>query len=295
MLEMLNPPAFTLASASTLLGELDSCDVEQLGRVRGDLEDLALEGGLAPAAQALVAGAARHIREALQSNGAGRSPGLAAARALLEQACRVTGGAPAEPAPAPAPAPRPLVALVTDPSPIEGTDAWLVADFIAESREHMEGAEAALLELETHPEDEEAVNTVFRAFHTIKGTSAFLGLEPITELAHHAESLFTRFRESELSCTGPRADLSLRAVDMLSALLAAVETSRRDGHPFVLPVGYDELLRTLQDPDAGLLEVARFVGPQPLAAPSDAGADAPISSTSSSPASGSARVRTSSA
>ena len=47
----------------------------------------------------------------------------------------------------------------------------------------LEHAEAALLGLEVDPDNAEAVNTIFRAFHTIKGTSAFLALDYITELS----------------------------------------------------------------------------------------------------------------
>ena len=59
---------------------------------------------------------------------------------------------------------------------IDISDPDLLGDFITECREHIENAEAALLALETNEEDTEAVSTIFRAFHTIKGTSAFLGL-----------------------------------------------------------------------------------------------------------------------
>ncbi len=59
----------------------------------------------------------------------------------------------------------------------------LLGDFIIESRDLVASAEAALLELETDPEKTGAINTVFRAFHTIKGTSAFLGLDRLSEVS----------------------------------------------------------------------------------------------------------------
>ena len=70
-------------------------------------------------------------------------------------------------------------------------DLTLLSDFIAESRELLENAEAALLGLELDPDNGEAVNTIFRAFHTIKGTSAFLALDYVTEFAHHAETVLS--------------------------------------------------------------------------------------------------------
>ena len=59
------------------------------------------------------------------------------------------------------------------PTPI---DRELLEDFIAECREHVQHMEVALLALETDPDDREAIDTAFRAFHTTKGTAAFLRL-----------------------------------------------------------------------------------------------------------------------
>src|SRR5690606_23517146 len=85
------------------------------------------------------------------------------------------------------------------------------------------------------------------------GTSAFLGLAPIATFTHHCESFFNRFREGELRCCGARADLSLRALDMLNALLRQVEVVMSEGPP-PLPLGYVSLLETLIHPeDAGIL------------------------------------------
>ena len=56
-------------------------------------------------------------------------------------------------------------------------DGDLLSEFITESRELLEDSETSLLELENDPEDFEAINKIFRAFHTVKGTSGFLGLE----------------------------------------------------------------------------------------------------------------------
>ncbi len=104
----------------------------------------------------------------------------------------------------------------------EAADTELLDGFIAESEEYLRDAEAALLALERQPTDSESINRVFRCFHTIKGTSAFLGLEAITDLAHRAESLLSRARAGSLLLTGPNADLALQAVDHLGALVRAV-------------------------------------------------------------------------
>jgi len=77
----------------------------------------------------------------------------------------------------------------TGETTISVDDAPLVAEFIGEARGHIESAEAAVLSVEEHPDDLEAINTIFRAFHTIKGVAGFLNLKQIGSLAHAAESL----------------------------------------------------------------------------------------------------------
>ena len=132
---------------------------------------------------------------------------------------------PTEPSPRKA---APVVAPASAaPPPVDGdegeVDQELIAEFLVECRDYLESAEGALLQLEADPSDVEAINTVFRAFHTVKGTSAFLGLDAVTEFAHEAESLFSRVRDRQLAFAGPVPDLALRSVDMVKALLASVE------------------------------------------------------------------------
>ncbi|MCD9184941.1 MAG: chemotaxis protein CheA [Pyrinomonadaceae bacterium] len=128
-------------------------------------------------------------------------------------------------------------------------DAGLVSEFVMESREMLEAGESALLALETDPNDIENVNTVFRAFHTIKGTAAYLGLKRLTELAHHAESLLSRIRDREINCTGGYANLALRSLDVLKEMLDAVEGAKVET-AMSLPAGYGNLLAILKDPEA---------------------------------------------
>lgn len=128
-------------------------------------------------------------------------------------------------------------------------DLDLLRDFVAESLEQIEAAEASLLALEVDPDDMESVNTVFRAFHTIKGTSGFLGLVPIKELAHGAESLLSRVREGEVRYSGGYADLSLRSVDLIKELIRSVDGAL-SGDELFKPEEYDELLSVLANPEA---------------------------------------------
>jgi two-component system chemotaxis sensor kinase CheA len=99
------------------------------------------------------------------------------------------------------------------------TDGELLKDFIAESCERIAGAEAAIMALESNPQDKEQINTVLRAFHTVKGASGFLGLDRIQELAHLAENLLIAAREGRVAMTGASADLALASCDVLRAMV----------------------------------------------------------------------------
>jgi two-component system chemotaxis sensor kinase CheA len=131
----------------------------------------------------------------------------------------------------------------------EDPDFELIGEFIEEGSDLIAQAEEALLKLETDPDDMDAVGMVFRAFHTIKGTSAFLELAIIADMGHHAESLLSRVRDREIRYTGGYADLSLRALDMLKALIESVQEALGGG-PLLKPAGYNELLKILSAPEA---------------------------------------------
>lgn len=127
---------------------------------------------------------------------------------------------------------------------IDEDDRELVSEFVTESLDYLAQAEAAMLVLETHPEDAEAVDTIFRAFHTVKGVSAMLGLGPISALAHRAESLLTKVRSRELPFSGDVSDLSLAAVDALKALVDGAAAAIA-GEPWTSPVGLEKLAEGL--------------------------------------------------
>jgi two-component system chemotaxis sensor kinase CheA len=178
----------------------------------------------------------------------------AADRATERPATRASSAAPAHQRPTPTTVPATPAAPAAPPVAVrdftedrlpDDADRDLLPDFITESNECVTNSEAALLQLEANPSDEEAVNTVFRAFHTVKGTSAFLGLTRIAAFAHEAESLLSRVRDKEIAYSQGCADLSLRSADMLKALLSVVEQSLNGDGRMPIPEGYFELLDAL--------------------------------------------------
>ena len=107
--------------------------------------------------------------------------------------------------------------------PPEVSEESNLQDFLCEGREHIASAEEALLALEQDFEDAELINTVFRAFHTIKGVAGFMNLQPIVELAHNAEYLLDEARNGSVTLSSAYVDVILSSCDMLCQLFGALE------------------------------------------------------------------------
>src|SRR5947209_16713886 len=77
-------------------------------------------------------------------------------------------------------------------------DPELVADFILESRGHLSTVESQLLALEQNAGNAEAINTIFRGFHSIKGLAGFLEFHDIQGFAHEVETLLDLARGAKI-------------------------------------------------------------------------------------------------
>jgi two-component system chemotaxis sensor kinase CheA len=95
----------------------------------------------------------------------------------------------------------------------------LLQDFIAETEEHLEEMENNLLRLETHPDDREILNEIFRSAHTIKGSAEYLGVEKIAELSHKLESLLDMLRRGKRLLSKKIIDTLIGARDRISKLI----------------------------------------------------------------------------
>jgi two-component system, chemotaxis family, sensor kinase CheA len=98
--------------------------------------------------------------------------------------------------------------------------------FLAESREHLQQLNLAVVRIEETPDDRETVDEIFRIAHSLKGMSATMGFAAIAALTHQMEDVFELLRQRG-------GGLSREAVDVLfeclDALEAAVEAIARDG------------------------------------------------------------------
>ena len=101
--------------------------------------------------------------------------------------------------------------------------AEILESFIVETREIFEKFGQDLLALEKGSADSDLLNSIFRAVHTVKGTSSFLGLEQMTELAHNFEDVLNKLRRGELQVSSDKMDVMFDAYDLMKVLLAQIE------------------------------------------------------------------------
>jgi two-component system chemotaxis sensor kinase CheA len=119
-------------------------------------------------------------------------------------------------------------ALFTTPDKRDVDD--LTQEFIAESQDGLDRMERCLTDLETRPqESQQLVAEIFRAVHTIKGTTGFLGFSRLEKLAHAGEHLLGSLREEKLAVSEELISGLLRLLDRLRAILALIEETGGEG------------------------------------------------------------------
>ena len=125
----------------------------------------------------------------------------------------------------------------------------LLGDFLDESAQLLDRLNEDLLKLdewtqanEDLPEapcDEDLLNSMFRAAHSLKGLSAMLGLQEINQLTHKVENVFDAARKAQIRITRDVVNLIFEAVDRLSALIEALKD------PDAEPVEYETVLEKI--------------------------------------------------
>ena len=98
--------------------------------------------------------------------------------------------------------------------------AELLQIFSAESEENLREMEVAFVQLESTPQDEETLQAIFRAAHTIKGNAAGLGFPALAKFAHGVEDVLDGLRTGAAVLTTPLATILLQTVDALRQLVA---------------------------------------------------------------------------
>src|SRR4030043_1695758 len=94
--------------------------------------------------------------------------------------------------------------------------------FINEAQEHLEALNQAMVDLEKDPGNPDVLTEIFRSAHTLKGMSATMGYDQLTELAHEMENVLDGLRSGDIMVTTGIVDLFFGCFDMLGSMVAAI-------------------------------------------------------------------------
>nr|WP_206335562.1 chemotaxis protein CheA [Natronolimnobius sp. AArcel1] len=100
-----------------------------------------------------------------------------------------------------------------------------MSTFVQESQEDIRKLNNALLDLEDDPSSSDAIETVFRVAHNLKGNFGVMGYTKASNQAHAIEDLLDCIRDGELAVTGERMDLIFRGVDNLEAMVNEISAT----------------------------------------------------------------------
>lgn len=160
------------------------------------------------------------------------------------------------------------------PQSIPVGDRELALDFSVEAQEHFEAADENLLILEREPGNSDAIGAVFRAFHTIKGVAGFLGLPPIGDLAHAAETLLDDVRKGRRSFDGAVVEVTFNALDALKTVVEDLRQAAAAGNDLPIRPNHPTVIEALKAVLAGEPMPTTTGSPEPSAATVDQPAEA---------------------
>jgi two-component system, chemotaxis family, sensor kinase CheA len=121
-------------------------------------------------------------------------------------------------------------------------DVEILQDYLVESRELLQKAQEDTLRLESMPGDDQALASIFRAFHTIKGGAGFLEADHLVEWAHDLEDLLDKLRSHSLPVTPERIDAILSGIDVIGDMFQELALEQA---PAVGPAELSRRIRSL--------------------------------------------------
>jgi len=146
----------------------------------------------------------------------------------------------------------------------------IAADFLIEAREILDQLGEQMVALEHAPTDRNALNAVFRGFHTIKGGAGFLDFGPMVEICHAVEDRLNVARDGTVPMDADAFDGAQQSLDLLVDMLAAVSNNEEPEHA---PAA---LLKSLRDGAKGFVTHMPTLPPKPVAKAAPASSEGDI-------------------
>jgi two-component system chemotaxis sensor kinase CheA len=102
----------------------------------------------------------------------------------------------------------------------------ILTEFLIEAQEIFDQLDLDFVQLEQTPDDKKLVGNIFRAMHTLKGSSGFFAFHRLEKVAHAGESLLSKIRDGALILNADMTDALLETSDRLREIVAGIEKSR---------------------------------------------------------------------
>lgn len=101
--------------------------------------------------------------------------------------------------------------------------------FIDETKEHLQSLNEHVLVLEKEPDNEDTINEIFRAAHTLKGMSGTMGFVRMQRLTHDLENVFSEIRNGNMKANAKLIDVLFRGLDALESYLDVISAEGNEG------------------------------------------------------------------
>lgn len=101
--------------------------------------------------------------------------------------------------------------------------------FIDETKEHLQNLNDQLLILESEPENENTINEIFRAAHSLKGMAGTMGYKRMQKLTHNMENVFSEIRNGKMKVKSELVDVLFKGLDALESYLENIQTTADEG------------------------------------------------------------------
>ncbi|MBO6137905.1 MAG: chemotaxis protein CheA [Lachnospiraceae bacterium] len=101
--------------------------------------------------------------------------------------------------------------------------------FLDEAHEHVQTLSDQLMVLENDPENEDSINEIFRAAHSLKGMAGTMGYKRMQKLTHVTEDVFSAVRSGQMKVTGGLVDVLFQALDAIEAYVDNVQNTSDEG------------------------------------------------------------------
>jgi two-component system chemotaxis sensor kinase CheA len=141
-----------------------------------------------------------------------------------------------------------------------------------EAKGYLERIASGLLILESAPDDQAAIDAIFREAHTMKGAAGMVGMMRVSRLAHRLEDLLVELRDKKRRATPELTDAMLLVVDGLGRLIASASGTEQDTSD---EAALERLLPTLPGPTASIARVEPAPTPPVIATPPPASTSIP--------------------